>query len=962
MAKFKQLEQQPDFIANEKKLLDEWYSSGLVDKYLHKNDGSEKYYSFLDGPITANNPMGVHHAWGRTYKDLWQRLKNMQGFRQRFQNGFDCQGLWVEVEVEKELGLKSKRDIENLVPGDPKASMAKFIQLCKDRVEKYSQMQTQQSKRLGYFMDWDHSYFTMSEENNYIIWTFLKKCHERGLIYKGHDSVPWCPRCGTAISQHEMLTEDYKEATHETVYVRFPIVGEENTYLMIWTTTPWTLPANVAVAVDPEKEYALVEDNGTYYMGKAAVDRMGLKAKKVIKGKELVGKEYTSPFDHLPRVSEALKGENHKVIATNTLVLPISDEEGTGLVHIATGAGVEDFKLGKELGIPVIEVIDEGANYLEGMEEFTSQNAKNKPEIIIDYIKEKGNLFYQEKITHRYPACWRCKSELVWRVVDEWYISMDPLREPMKEATKKINWLPEFGLKRELDWLDNMHDWLISKKRYWGLALPIWVCSECDAFDVIGDREELQERAVEGWDKFEGNTPHRPFIDEIKVECKKCGKLMERIPDVGNPWLDAGIVPFSTISKDNQSTPLYKKNKEEWRKWYPVDFITESFPGQFKNWFYSLIAMSTVLENENPTKTILGFATLLAEDGRAMHKSWGNSIEFNEGADKIGVDIMRWMFAKQDPASNMLFGFKMADETRRRFFLILWNSFKFFTEYARNSDWEPKGLETVELTVLDRWVLSRLNNVNKQVTLSLEKYDSATAARVLEEFIVQDLSTWYIRRSRDRVGAKGVGDEHIFFETMYHVWDTTSRLLAPFMPFISETMYSTLHEENSVHLSDWPEVEENRIDDKLEMQMDLIRKAAEKGHAQRKEKQIAVRQPLGGVSVLSKTSGVPEDGLLRILSDELNIKSVNWGNSNNDDLTVELDTNMTPELEEEGKTRDLARQIQDERKKLGTSLTAKVSVTSPWIPQNPELVEWVKKRTLAEELVEGDKLQVTELK
>lgn len=970
--KFRPIEQNPNFVENEKKLLDEWYSSGLVDKYLHKNDNSDKYFSFLDGPITANNPMGVHHAWGRTYKDIFQRFKNMQGFKQRFQNGFDCQGLWVEVEVEKELGLKSKKDIENLVPGDKKASLAKFVQLCKDRVKKYSQMQTEQSKRLGYFMDWENSYYTMSEENNYMIWTFLKKCHEKGLIYKGHDSVPWCPRCGTAISQHEILTEDYKEIIHESVYIEYPIVGRENEYLLVWTTTPWTLPANVAIAVDSKRDYVAATGEvagNTYYLLKEAAERLKLKVIKEIKGHELVDLEYQSPFDHLPRVREAMGNKVHKVVATDELIMPILVEEGTGLVHTAPGAGSEDFQLGKKLSLAVIEVIDEEANYLNDLNHFSGENAKDHPEIIIDFLKEHEDgkyLFGLEKYTHRYPACWRCHTELVWRVVDEWYIAMDSLREPMKEVTKKIKWLPEFGLKRELDWLDNMHDWLISKKRYWGLALPIWVCEKCDRFEVIGDKEELKNRAVEGWKEFEGNTPHRPYIDEVKIKCE-CGGTMNRIPDVGNPWLDAGIVPYSTISKNNRGTPLYKIDKDEWRKWFPAEFITESFPGQFRNWFYSMLAMSTVLENEEPFKTVLGFATLLAEDGKAMHKSWGNSIEFNEGADKIGVDIIRWMFAKQDPASNMLFGYKTANETRKSFFLILWNVYNFLISNAVADEWEKEPITKVTIrNPLDHWIYSRLYDSINLVTDSLEKFDTRTSALTIESF-VSDLSLWYVRRSRDRVGpnAADLEDKHNCYATLSSVLAHLCFLLAPFMPFIADEMYRNLTPGYWVHTQDWPQagkiggLEALKIMKKdygvLIKAMEEIREVASLIHAQRKEKQIPVRQPLEKVTIYSTSEEPPQD-VLEILLDEINVKNVVWEKGKQ--LDVKLDTIITPELEEEGKTRELARQIQEERKKLETPLSAKISVTTPWMPKSQENINWLKKRTLATEMKKGDELKV----
>lgn len=996
---FESVDLKVDFPQMEKDLLAGWYSRGIVKKYLNRNKNSKKYFSFIDGPITANNPMGVHHAWGRSYKDLWQKFKNMQGFKERFQNGFDAQGLWVEVEVEKELGFKSKKDIEDF-------GVAKFVQLCRDRVKKYSGIQTEQSKRLGYFMDWDNSYYTLSEDNNYTIWSFLKKCYENGWIYKGNDSVPWCPRCETAISQHEMLTEDYKEITHESVFLAFPIIGKENEYLMVWTTTPWTIPANIAIAVDENMEYSLMEEgNSRYWVAKEAAARVfaGAKTKeiKTVRGGKLVGLRYTGAFDDLPKVKELSGGRNdkfHIVVATDGMILPITTEEGTGLVHTAVSAGSEDFKLGKKLGLPMIPVINDDASYMEGLGEFSGQNAKKHPEIILDHLKkleENGKRFYYkvERYTHRYPACWRCKTELVWKVTDEWYVAMDKpsiykkkreilpenfdeeieqikqdtrtLRERMKTVAGKITWIPGFGLDREMDWLNNMHDWLISKKnRYWGLALPIWECKKCGNFEVIGGSAELKERAVSGWDKLNGKPPHKPQIDEVKIKCSKCGEIMERIEPVGNPWLDAGIVPFSTISSNNKAAgfepsktkPLYQTDKDEWRNWFPATFITESFPGQFKNWFYSLIAMSTVMEDEPPFKTVLGFATSLGEDGRAMHKSWGNSIEFNEGADKIGVDVMRWMFARQNPAENMLFGYRAADEVRRRFYLKLWNVFNFFVTYANLDGFKPSKTPSLSLksvNVLDQWILARLNQTVVLVTESLEKYDAFAGSGEIEKF-VDDLSLWYVRRSRDRIGpaAESAKDSNNFYNTTYYVLVTLSKLVAPIMPFISETMYKNLTHDVSVHLADWPKSKPvSPKDEELIKQMAGIRTVVEKAHSERKDAAIAVRQPLN-----SLTTSYPEPmkGLSKLVEDEVNVKSVEWGKIKSEDLAVKLDTKITPELEEEAMVRDVVRKIQEERKRLNLNLTQTVSVSLEKVPTDKKLVQWMTKKAQISKLVEGN--------
>lgn len=926
----------PDFPEMERKLLAAWYKKGIVNKYLTKNSKSKKHFTFLDGPITANNPMGVHHAWGRTYKDLWQRFKNMQGYRQRFQNGFDCQGLWVEVEVEKELGFKSKKDIE-------KYGVAKFVQKCKDRVKKYSKIQTEQSKRLGYLMDWNNSYYTMSDENNFAIWSFLKIVHQNGWLYKGADSVPWCPRCETAISQHEMLTEDYKEATHESVYLTFPIIGQKDEYLLVWTTTPWTIPANISVAVDENLEYSLVEIDGRrYWLASDAIARVLGKEKykplKVTKGSKLVGMRYAGAFDSLPAVKKATGSKFHTVIATDSLILPITTDEGTGLVHTAVSAGSEDFKLGKKIGLPMIPVINDDASYMEGLGFLSGLNAKENPRLILDYLtkldKDGKHFFFKiENYTHRYPACWRCKTELVWKVTDEWYVAMDigqpTLRERMIEVAKKINWIPSFGLDREIDWLSNMHDWLISKKnRYWGLALPIWECPKCGNFEVIGSKEELNERSVAGSLK---GSPHKPQIDKIKIKCSHCGEIMSRIEPVGNPWLDAGIVSLSTLPSE----------------WFPADFITESFPGQFKNWFYSLIAMATVMKETNPFKTVLGFATLLSEDGRPMHKSWGNMIEFNEGADKIGVDVMRWMYARQNPTDNLLFGYHIADEVRRKFHLKLWNVYNFFITYANLDNFKPSRHTSYILhptSVLDRWILARLNQTVQLTTESLEKYDAYAASSEVERF-VDDLSLWYIRRSRDRVGpaAESEKDKNAFYHTTYYVLLTTAELLAPFVPFMADKIYKNLTKAESVHLSDWPD--SKAFDEKLLVEMQTAREVVEQAHSVRKEKGIPVRQPLNSFSSTLKPIS---KNLEYLLKDEINVKKLTWNSKNN-----KLDVKITKELNEEMMVRELVRNIQEKRKLMNLNLTQKVDVKNDWLPMDTNLTQWLVKKAQISSLGKG---------
>jgi isoleucyl-tRNA synthetase len=918
-----------NFPENENNILKFWADNQIFDKLREKNKRGKRW-SFLDGPITANNPMGVHHAWGRTYKDLLQRYHAMQGFDERYQNGFDCQGLWVEVEVEKELGFKTKKDIE--VYG-----IGKFVEKCKERVLKYSAIQTAQSQRLGQWMDWEHSYYTMSDENNYAIWHFLKKCWELGYLYKGRDSVPWCPRCGTAISQHEILTEEYKEITHDSIYFQLPIVGRDNEFLLVWTTTPWTLPANIAVAVDEKIDYALV-DNGTgkFWVAKELAEKI-FKGEhgilKTIKGKELVGLKYSFAFDNLPKVKEVAEKNPktfHTVIATDDRIMPINMEDGTGLVHTAVSAGQEDFHLGKKLGLPLIEVIGEDASYLDGLGEFSGQNAKKNPAIILDYLKDNGAwVFKILPYKHKYPTCWRCKTELVWRVVDEWYISMEKLRKPLEKIVKKINWIPAFGKERELDWLKNMHDWLISKKRYWGLALPIFECTECKTFEVIGSKEELKKRAVEGWETFEGNSPHRPWVDTVKIKCKKCKKLVSRIKDVGNPWLDAGIVPFSTMK--------YFEDKPYWKKWFPAQIVCESFPGQFKNWFYSLLVMSAVLENVEPMKTIFGFASVRDEKGEEMHKSKGNAIWFDDAVEKIGADPMRWMYARQNPAENMNFGFKAAEEIKRKL-LTLYNTYTFFETYVKKEEF-PADKKVAPKNILDAWIISKMEHVVSNVEFNLERYDMAKATLGIEDFFINDLSLWYVRRSRKRFHEDS-NDRQEAVGVLYFVLLNTAKLIAPIMPFFAEQMYQKLKTSDmpeSVHLCDWPQ-SSSQTDLDLEQNMDEVRATVTLALAERMAQAIKVRQPLASLKIKNKKSKIKDNQeLLNLVKDEVNVKEIIFDDTIENKIA--LDTHITPGLKEEGMVRDIIRLVQDWRKEQGLRPEDKIPISISVLPEEQLVLE-----------------------
>ena len=859
----KPVESKVDFIALEHEILEFWEKNEIFQKRVDANHGNPKW-SFLDGPITANNPMGVHHAWGRTYKDIFQRYKAMKGFDQRYQNGFDCQGLWVEVEVEKQLGFKSKTDIEEY-------GIEKFVEACKERVRKYSKIQTDQSIRLGYWMDWDNSYFTMSDENNYTIWHFLKTCHDRGWIYKGNDVLPWCIDCGAALSEHEIATEGYVERTHTAIYLRFPLLDAENESLLVWTTTPWTLSSNVSAAIKSDMDYVKVKQGDEFfYLAENRVEILKEKGSyeivEKLKGKKLLNRSYEGPFDSF----EVQQGVEHKVIEW----VDVNDEEGTGIVHIAPGCGHEDFILAKDLDLAVIAPLDEFGTYLEGFGWLSGKNIRDVNQEIFDDLKSRGKLFKREQYTHRYPICWRHKSDLAFRLVDEWFISMDEFRHDIMEITQQIQWIPKWGEDQELDWLRNMDDWMISKKRYWGLALPIFECEECGNVAVIGSRDELKERVVEGWDEFKGNSPHRPWVDAVKIKCDKCGAVVSRIPDVGNPWLDAGIVPFSTMG--------YLDRPDYWKEWFPADFITESFPGQFRNWFYSLLAMSAALEKKPPFKTVLGHALVKDEKGDDMHKSAGNAIWFEDAAEEIGVDVLRWMFTAQNPEHNLLFGYGAAREIRKQL-ITLWNVYSFFVTYARLDEFDP-STEPAEkdFTKLDHWVSARLGQL---ILLAETAYASYHLNRLMKQVVrfLDDLSNWYVRRNRRRFWkSENDSDKAAAYQTLYIALKGVLKVLAPVIPFVSEAMYQNLvrglesDAPESIHLCSFPEVVPSVIDEEVIRDIDAVIKLVEMGRHARNKVNLKIRQPLSKLQY-----AVSDDALAKAfdqnageIMDELNVKKI----------------------------------------------------------------------------------------
>ncbi len=996
---FEKLPAVPDHPALERDILDLWERERTFDRMRALNRGGPRF-SFMDGPITANNPAGVHHGHGRTLKDVFQRYKALRGFDQRYQNGFDSQGLHVEVEVEKALGLNSKREIEDY-------GLAEFAERCQERVAHFAGVQTEQSKRLGMWMDWKNNYFTFSDTNIEYIWGFLKTVHQRGWLYKGHRSTQWCPRCGTSLSKHEQAGEEnYAELEHPSLYVRFLLCGREGEALVVWTTTPWTLPANVATAVKPDADYGRRE-NGDW----VAVERYPDEHfEEKVPGEELVGLEYEGPFDDLP----AQEGVVHRVIPWKE----VSMSEGTGIVHIAPGCGAEDFELSREHGLPVLMPIDESGRMLPGYGPLEGLSTDEVELPVIESLRERGLLVEAGSIVHRYPICWRCSTPLVFRVVDDWFISAGEIRGPMLEANATVEWTPPQYGKRMDDWLRNMGDWNISRRRYFGLPLPFYPC-ECGHLNVIGSRAELEERAVRGLDRLQ--ELHRPWIDEVIVRCEQCTQEVERVPEVGDAWLDAGIVHFSTLGWRNPTwieqgnatgaaaglTEADLPDHSHWEQWFPADWVSE-MREQIRLWFYSQSFMAVALDGRSPYERVLTYEKVYDEQGREMHKSWGNAIELNEALERMGADVMRWLYCEQTPSQPLRFGYRMAEEVKRRL-LRFWHSVKFFVDYANIEDFQPGANAGDELEPLDRWLLARTDELVAQATDAYERFWTPDVTRAFERY-VDDLSNWYIRRSRRRFWD---GDPAAL-ATLWHALVTAVRVIAPVMPFLAEHVWRILRAEDapeSVFLAGWPETADS-LDAELLRSVAEARRVARLGHQARQSRDLKVRQPLrrlvvDGVALsnehvpqvldelrvkeiefgavegtelrvkpnlpvlgpkLGKELGAVraaleagefeqlEGGRFRVGSHELGADEVlveqrgkeGWAVASEDGLTVALDTTLDPELELEGRVLDLIHKINLMRKEAGFELTDRIVLTLP--ESQPDLLrheDWIKQETLA---------------
>ena len=850
----------PDFIAIEKSMLKFWEDNRCFDKLVEKNKNGERF-RFLDGPITANNPMGIHHAWGRTMKDMYIKYNAMLGKSCQYQNGFDSQGLWVEVETEKDLGIQVKSDIV-------KYGVDKFTTQCMDRVKKFAGIITEQSKRLGQWMDWDHSYFTNTDLNITSIWHFLKVCNERGWLVRSHRPMPWCPRCGTSLSDHEM-SGSYSDMEHLSIFAKLPIVGTDDK-IILWTTTPWTLTSNCALAVNPEIEYVRVKvksDSSPLIVGKNALGKLKgdiVEVSEPFKGAELVGKEYRTCFEDF----ECQKF-THKIVPWED----VDATEGTGVVHIAPGCGAEDFELGKKLGIPAICPIDDEGIITEGFGEFTGVKATDVVDAVVSSLEKQGKLYKTEMYTHSYPKCWRCKTPVVFKLVDEWNIRTDEIKPLMIEAAKTVKWEPEFAGKRMLDWLNNMGDWNISRKRFYGLPLPFYVCKKCGHVTVIGSKEELIARSEHG--NIDG-VPHlhKPYIDNIKIHCENCGELVERIPEVGDCWLDAGITPFSTKK--------YFEDKEYFENNFPSDLVIE-MKEQIRLWFYSLLFMSVTLTGKAPYKQVVAHSSVIKEDGGKFSKT-GYMIRFDDAAEEMGADAIRYLFMGNPIASDVRFGYNLADEARRKI-IGFWNIYVFFNLYAAidNPDIASHKIVYENLNYSDKWLLTRTNEFIKFARNAMDTFRHASLVKEFEVF-VDDVSNWYIRINRKRFWkSTDKEDQMNAYACLYNAIKAIIGVMAPITPFLTDYVYqNTVREIEkdapvSVHLTAYPEVMDIPEDKAVLESTRIAREIIATAQRMRNEAQIKVKQPLSKMYVTAQEGEYEAvKPLIGVIKEELNVKDVEF--------------------------------------------------------------------------------------
>ncbi|MGO3751898.1 MAG: isoleucine--tRNA ligase [Peptoniphilaceae bacterium] len=849
-----------------------WDEIDLLHRSVDTREGKEPYI-FYEGPPTANGRPGIHHVMARTLKDLTCRFKTMNGYQVKRKAGWDTHGLPVEIEVEKKLDIHSKPEIEEY-------GIAKFNEMCKSSVFEYEKEWRTLTKRMAYLIDLDHPYVTL--ENDYIesVWHILDKMHKDGLIYEGHKILPYCPRCGTGLASHE-VAQGYEEIKTTTVTAKFKLKDKDE-YFLAWTTTPWTLPSNVALAVNKDVDYVKVKyEDEIYYLAKAL-------APKVIEGEyEVLEEMKGSALEHIEYEQLLPFIKTDKKAFYVVCADYVTTEDGTGIVHTAPAFGEDDYQTGRRYDLPVINPVDEEGKFIQTP--WKGQFVIDSDPDIISYLIENDKIFKKQKFLHNYPHCWRCHTPLIYYAKPSWYIEVTKFKEKLIENNNGVNWFPEFvGDKRFGNWLENLNDWAISRSRYWGTPLPIWRC-ECGHVESIGSRKELVEKAIEDID--ERIELHRPYVDDIHITCPKCGKPMTREKDVIDVWFDSGSMPFA-----QWHYPF--ENKDNFDQLFPANFICEGID-QTRGWFYSLLAISTYMTGKSPYKNVLVNDLILDKFGKKMSKSKGNTVAPFELFDKYGADVVRWyLIYVSPPWAPTKFDEDGLREVDSKFFRSLRNIYNFFSLYANTDEIDPRefNVSYEDRDEIDRWLLSKFNNLVKTVKEDMEIFELTKVVREIQEFVIEDFSNWYIRRNRNRFWKTEVdNDKKAVYNTTYEVLLSLTKLIAPIVPFISEELFKSLSDGESVHLEYYPDYDESLIDKGLEEKMDLVRNLVTLGRASREEVKIKVRQPISKVIIDGKFKEVIGD-LEELIKDELNVKEVSF----EEDLSVFMDYELKPNFKVAG--------------------------------------------------------------
>ena len=869
MKKFNELSKEKVNVV-EKRILDSWKKNDIFNKTIENRKNNENFV-FYDGPATANGMPGVHHMLAKLLKDSFCKYKTMKGYKVLRKVGWDTHGLPVELGVEKALGFTSKADIE-------KYGIEQFNKKCKESVWENEEAFKKLTEEMGQFIDLEHPYVTY--DNNYIEteWWILKKFFDAGLIYEGYKILPYCPRCGTGLASHE-VAQGYKDISVNTVTVPFKLKNE-NTYLLVWTTTPWTLIANVAVCVNPNEEYIKVNSKGyTFIVAKKLAEKVLGNDYDIIdtfKGKDL---EYTEYEQLLPFINVSKK--TFFVVCDDYVTM----EDGTGLVHIAPAFGQDDYEVGKKYDLPVINPVGEDGKYLEGPWKNVFVMDPELEITIIKYLKENDKLFKKEKMNHNYPHCWRCNTPLLYYSKPSLYIKTTEFKDKVIENNNKINWYPSYvGEKRFGNWLSNMNDWAISRNRYWGTPIPLWKC-DCGHMEMIGSRNELIEKSIEKID--ETIELHRPYVDDIHIKCPKCNKIMTRIKEVIDCWFDSGSMPFAQYHYPFE-------NKELWNEQFPADFISEGID-QTRGWFYVLLIISTFVTGKSPFKNVLVNDLLLDKYGQKMHKSRGNAINPFEIIEEYGADTVRWYMPYVSPVwTPIKFDIEGLKEVYSKFFNTLRNTYNFFALYANTDELDPKEFNVPyeNREEIDKWILSKYNKLVKECTQSYDTFDLTKVVRKVTDFVSEDLSNWYIRRTRRRFWASELDDnKKAVYNTTYEVLEGLCKLIAPIVPFVSEEIYTNLTGKESVHLQDFPVYDETKINEKIEEKMDLVRNIISLGRNAREEAKIKVRQPINEIILDGKNKTIIND-LIDLIKEELNVKNVTFTQDLKEYISYEIKPNF----------------------------------------------------------------------